>query len=219
MLLPWLFDTCVWRFISPSSLTYIFLTQRQSTALSPNFNMRSLQTLSASATVLAGLAAAVPANNARGFNAPTSDGFPNPNQQQLSAIQDIAGGQLPNGPLPATLAASSLTAFQLIAFNENFEVAFFSSLIDNITAEAPGYTLEDDKAQKEVLEILETVRAVCAPLFLSTSHTAPLLTLSNNKNSKKKSTPLLQQASSRTMAPSRLPLAPTNSPPATLSAP
>ncbi|KKY31301.1 putative late sexual development protein [Diaporthe ampelina] len=70
-----------------------------------------------------------------------------------------AGGQLSNAPPPPKLASSSLTAFQLIAFNENFEVAFFSSLIENITNNVPGFKLSDQKKRFELLSVLEAVKA------------------------------------------------------------
>lgn len=122
-----------------------------------------LQTLSATAAIL-GLAAAVPVNP-RAFSDPTDDGFPNPSAAQLAAIETIADGQISNAPPPLKLAQSSLTAFQLIAFNENFEVGFFSSLIDNITADMDGYRL-DAKAKDNILSVLKTVKAVSS-LFQS----------------------------------------------------
>lgn len=110
------------------------------------------------ATALASLASALPANS-QGFSAPTSDGFPNPSSSQLAAIDVLADGQLSNAPPPPKLANSSLTAFQLIAFNENFEVAFFSSLIKNITDEVEGFKLKGT-AKKQLLDVLHTVTAV-----------------------------------------------------------
>lgn len=174
--------------------------------------MRSLQILSSSAALLGGLASAVPTNNARDYNAPTDDGFPNPNQQQLSAIQETAGGQLPNGPPPSKLAPSTLTAFQLIAFNENFEVAFYSSLIDNITSEAPGYDNLDDQSMEEVLEVLETIKAVCLPPYSSLWRTE-----TDSSDSKKNSTPSPPFRHSNILESSPLPPAPTSSPLATSS--
>ncbi|KAK3988400.1 hypothetical protein QBC44DRAFT_329382 [Cladorrhinum sp. PSN332] len=85
-------------------------------------------------------------------------GFPNPNPQQLSAISDRADGTLSNAPPPASLNSSSIPVFQLLAFNEHFEVAFFSSLIHNVTADLPGYNLAPAK-KAEILEILDTVLA------------------------------------------------------------
>lgn len=112
-----------------------------------------------SLVVLAGVTIAAP-TIPRSYNIPSSDGFPNPSPEQLATIQQEAGGQLPNAPPPPTLASSSLTAFQLITFNENFEVAFFSSLIDNVTNNAPGFKLDDEKKKADLLSILEAVKAV-----------------------------------------------------------
>lgn len=128
-----------------------------------------LQTLSATAAIL-GLASAAPALP-RAFGDPTDDGFPSPSAAQLAAIETMADGQLSNAPPPATLAQSSLTAFQLIAFNENFEVAFFSSLIDNITADMDGYRLAP-KAKDDILSVLKTVKAV-SPIPLETRVSLP----------------------------------------------
>lgn len=112
-----------------------------------------------SLVVLAGATIAAPAIPGS-YNIPAGDGFPNPSSEQLATIQQKAGGQLSNAPPPSKLASSSLTAFQLIAFNENFEVAYFSSLIDNITNNAPGFQLDDHKKRDELLSILEAVKAV-----------------------------------------------------------
>ncbi|KAK4169623.1 hypothetical protein QBC43DRAFT_306465 [Cladorrhinum sp. PSN259] len=90
--------------------------------------------------------------------AQTNDGFPNPNAEQLRSISNRADGGLSNAPPPEKLNASSIPIFQLLAFNEHFEVAFFSSLINNISTNTPGYELEAAK-KVEVLEILDTVLA------------------------------------------------------------
>ncbi|PSR97602.1 hypothetical protein BD289DRAFT_80500 [Coniella lustricola] len=111
----------------------------------------------AATAALACLASAAPSAK-RAYSAPSTDGFPNPSAQQLAAIEALADGQLSNQTPPPTLAASSLTAIQLIAFNENFEVAYFSSLIDNITADAPGYNLNPG-SKSELLAVLNTVKA------------------------------------------------------------
>lgn len=52
-----------------------------------------------------------------------ADGFPNPSPDQLKAIENLAGGTPPEGDLPKKLDDDSLTALQLIAFNELFEVS------------------------------------------------------------------------------------------------
>lgn len=108
---------------------------------------------------LAGVTIAAP-TIPRSYNIPAGDGFPSPSPEQLATIQQEAGGQLSNAPPPPKLASSSLTAFQLIAFNENFEVAFFSSLIDNITNNVSGFELNDQKKRDELLSVLEAVKAV-----------------------------------------------------------
>ncbi|KAI1329534.1 hypothetical protein F5Y16DRAFT_88409 [Xylariaceae sp. FL0255] len=90
----------------------------------------------------------------------STNGFPNPNQQQLQTISKQAGGLLSNAQPPATLSAAGVTNFQLIAFNENFEVAFFDSLIHNITNKVPGFAYESDhRSEAEIVEILKTVLA------------------------------------------------------------
>ncbi|KAK4223796.1 hypothetical protein QBC38DRAFT_486934 [Podospora fimiseda] len=86
-------------------------------------------------------------------------GFPNPSAEQLRAISDHADGTLSNAPPPPKLNPSSFPVYQLLAFNEHFEVAFFSSLIQNITLELPGYQVSSPAKKSEILEILDTVLA------------------------------------------------------------
>lgn len=95
---------------------------------------------------------------ARAYGEPTANGFPNPNEQQQLAIEKVAGGKLPNSPPPTSLADSSATAFQLIAFNELFEVAYFTSLVNNITNNVAGY-----EAPPGALQALIAVQAVSLP--------------------------------------------------------
>ena len=108
------------------------------------------------AAALAGLSVAAPMP----FSIPTDDGFPNPSPAQLKVIQQIADGTLSNAPPPAKLNDSSIVNFQLIAHNENFEVAFFSSLLYNITNNVPGFELPNPKKKEELIDIVETVLAV-----------------------------------------------------------
>ncbi|KAI1637825.1 hypothetical protein F4809DRAFT_640115 [Biscogniauxia mediterranea] len=74
-----------------------------------------------------------------GYAIPSEDGFPDPDAQQLLEIETEADGLLSDLPPPPTLSEAGIANFQLIAFNENFEVAFFSSLIENITNSVPGF--------------------------------------------------------------------------------
>lgn len=121
--------------------------------------MQLTHIISTTTAALAGLALAAPAIP-RSYSAPTDDGFPNPSAAQLATIEQKADGQLSNAPPPPKLAGSSLTAFQLIAFNENFEVAYFSSLIENVTNNVPGYSLDSPNKNDELLSVLKTVKAV-----------------------------------------------------------
>ena len=89
-------------------------------------------------------------------------GFPNPDTTELKAIQKAAGGQLSNAPPPAFINASSVPVFKLINFNENFEVAFFNSLIYNITNNVPGFQIPWGREKASLLNILTSVLAVCS---------------------------------------------------------
>lgn len=77
---------------------------------------------------LAGSAAAAP------FSFPLPNGFPSPNTAALSMIEELAGGPLPNTALPTSVSPQVVTALQLIAANEIFEVAYFTELHNNITS-------------------------------------------------------------------------------------
>ncbi|KAG8673532.1 hypothetical protein FPOAC2_06977 [Fusarium poae] len=94
----------------------------------------------------------------RSYRIPSSNGFPNPDADQLNAINLQAGGKLPGAPLPTSLGDGSTTAFQLIAFNELFETAYFSSLLYNVTHEVEGFKVDGDK-RAEAEKILKTVIA------------------------------------------------------------
>ena len=96
------------------------------------------------------------------FKFPTSDGFPsvqNPSAA-LTAIEIAAHGILPNGPAPpAAPAADDLTSLRLIAFNEIFEVAYFTELLFNVTNNVAGYTYQDQYARQELIDALTAVIA------------------------------------------------------------
>ncbi|CAJ2512500.1 Uu.00g055150.m01.CDS01 [Anthostomella pinea] len=108
-------------------------------------------TLASSAAIL-GLAA--------GYAIPNTDGFPSPNAEQPLTIETQADGLLSNLPPPPTLSAAGITNFQLIAYNEHYEVAFFTSLIDNITNHVDNYEyVSVNRDEAEIVEILKTVKA------------------------------------------------------------
>ncbi|ETS86278.1 hypothetical protein PFICI_00106 [Pestalotiopsis fici W106-1] len=103
----------------------------------------------------------LPKRDQKAFSFPLSDGFPNidGNSSALQAIQAQAHGTLPNGPLPTSIADVSAIVWSLIAFNELFEVAYFSSLISNITGNVHGYEIGSTAASGVVLNALQTVQA------------------------------------------------------------
>ncbi|KAK4213773.1 hypothetical protein QBC37DRAFT_315755 [Rhypophila decipiens] len=109
-------------------------------------------------TALGGLATAIPVVSSRDSHIDASD-FPNPSADQLQTIFKVADGKLGNAPPPPKLDKGTLTALQFVAFNEQFEVAFFSSLVNNITHEVAGFEFENAKKKEELLDILETVLA------------------------------------------------------------
>jgi len=121
-------------------------------------------TLVSTVTALAGLAGGAPAPVApRGYSVSADDGFPDPSPEQLAEISKQAGGTLSNAP-PPKINASSVPIFQLVAFNENFEVAYFSSMIHNLTSGYYDKELEKNPKEKKVLlEILQTISAVGRP--------------------------------------------------------
>ncbi|KDN71483.1 putative late sexual development protein [Colletotrichum sublineola] len=110
--------------------------------------MQLTNTLTAAAALLAGLSAAVPLER-RGFIAD----IPN-TPEDIKRVQQVARGSLPNSPPPAKLEKSSLTAFQLIQFNEQFEVAFFSSMLENVTKGGEGWDAPDKDKLIETLQVV-----------------------------------------------------------------
>ncbi|KAF4964389.1 hypothetical protein FSARC_7688 [Fusarium sarcochroum] len=94
----------------------------------------------------------------RSFKIPSENGFPNPSPEQENKIALQAGGKLPGGALPTSLGPGSTVAFQLIAFNELFETAYFSSLLHNVTNGVKGYEVEGEK-RYEAIKVLKTVLA------------------------------------------------------------
>lgn len=87
---------------------------------------------------------------------PLKNGFPNPNATATTAIEHLAGGTLSDAPPPPNPGPDGITSLQLIAFNELFEVAFFTDLIANITSGCPGYQDVDDT----ILDALVAIQAV-----------------------------------------------------------
>lgn len=101
------------------------------------------------------------------FKFPLANGFPNiaNPSDQLNQIQQDARGTLPkaapNAPAPATPQPDSLTSLGFIAFNELFEVAFFTELFNNVTTGASGFR-EGDLLGQNKAKILSILKIVIA---------------------------------------------------------
>lgn len=90
-----------------------------------------------------------------------SNGFPNIDNPSsaLTAIEIQAHGTLPNGPPPTSITATTEGILRLIAFNELFEVAYFTALLQNVTDNASGYEIADSGVKQFVLNALTAVQA------------------------------------------------------------
>ncbi|KAK5675842.1 hypothetical protein LTS10_011573 [Elasticomyces elasticus] len=100
-------------------------------------------------------------NGQEAFDFPLDNGFPNITvpSANLSAIELASLGELPIAPnvtaSNATASGPSTVDLGFVAFNELFEVAFFTELIYNITYNVPGYGPDDVGPQRdEILAIL-----------------------------------------------------------------
>jgi hypothetical protein len=93
------------------------------------------------------------------FTFPLSNGFPFPNESALENLFTVAGGNFTNAPLAPKFDNDSLTSWKLQAFNEFFEVAFFTQLINNITERKLGFEL-DQEIEGNVLASLTAIQAV-----------------------------------------------------------
>lgn len=95
------------------------------------------------------------------FKFPLSNGFPNIQNPSdaLTQIEDQAHGTLPNGPPPPSINPDDLLSQRLIAFNELWEVAFFTELLANVTNNVPGYQFQDQNQRKVIIDALTAVQA------------------------------------------------------------
>ena len=92
------------------------------------------------------------------FSFPLDNGFPNLSDDQIKQVNVLAHGTEPNGGAP-TLSADDLTSIQLIAFNEIFEVAFFTDLLFNVTNNVDGFGIPDAKTRASVIAALIAIQA------------------------------------------------------------
>lgn len=96
-------------------------------------------------------------------NNPLGNGFPTVDSpsDSLTQINIQAHGSLPNGPPPPKAPSmNSMTSLKLIAFNELFEVAFFTQLLSNITNNTAGYEVGGPEgSRKFMVKALTAVQA------------------------------------------------------------
>ncbi|KAG9739730.1 hypothetical protein KCU73_g9402, partial [Aureobasidium melanogenum] len=89
-----------------------------------------------------------------------SNGFPNLSPSALADVNNAAHGTQSNASAGnITFPADSLTNFQLIAFNELFEVAFFTSLLTNITTGVSGFEIPAHLNSTYIIDTLIAVQA------------------------------------------------------------
>jgi hypothetical protein len=99
-------------------------------------------------------------NGQQVFSFPLPNGFPNvTDKNDIAAIEQQARGTLANGPLPSNISDLSAVVWSLIAFNEIFEVAYFTSLIANVSNRVDNYEVGTNATRQIVLNALEAVRA------------------------------------------------------------
>lgn len=78
----------------------------------------------------------------------------------IKHIEYIAHGPVPAPPTAANISGEGIKSLQLMAFNELFEVALFSSLISNISSDQPGFIIDDEKTRNILLSTLRRILAV-----------------------------------------------------------
>ncbi|KAF2238211.1 hypothetical protein EV356DRAFT_529211 [Viridothelium virens] len=97
------------------------------------------------------VASAPPAPRPDIFKFPLANNFPTPNQAAIKEIQEQAHGTLPiapaNPPPSTPVSDEGLSNLRLIAFNEIFEVAYFTQLLYNVTQNYTNYQEKDFNGQ------------------------------------------------------------------------
>ena len=68
-----------------------------------------------------------------------TDGFPNPNADQLENIKNRAFSTLLNASLLGIISTDSFTNLKFIALNKLFEIVFLIKLVANLTNKVSGY--------------------------------------------------------------------------------
>lgn len=102
--------------------------------------------------------AGAPIQSGNPFSFPLDNGSPTLSDDAKHTVNVLAHGTEPNGP-PPTLEADNPTSFQLIAFNEIFEVAFFTDLLFNVTNNVPGFEVTDQNERQTLINALVAIQA------------------------------------------------------------
>ncbi|KAL9090891.1 MAG: hypothetical protein Q9165_005099 [Trypethelium subeluteriae] len=99
------------------------------------------------------VASAPPVPRPDSYKFPFASNFPAPNQAAINDIEEQAQGTLPVAPAnppPATpVSDEGLKNLRLIAFNEIFEVAYFTELLYNVTNNNTNYQEKDFNGQSK----------------------------------------------------------------------
>ncbi|EAW17751.1 putative sexual development protein (LsdA) [Aspergillus fischeri NRRL 181] len=100
------------------------------------------------------------------------DNLPFPSPGQVREIELRAHGTLPNTPPPNNISRQGIVNLQWIAFNENFEVAFFNSLLHNVTNNVTGYEIpsDDDEGKEDEEDRDMVIRSLTAILAQEELH-------------------------------------------------
>lgn len=93
------------------------------------------------------------------FKFPLPNGFPKADDALKLDLGKQAGGLLSNADPPTDVNPDILTSFRLVAFNELSEVAFFDSLLKNVTGKVKGYEIEDEKEYKLAVSSISNILA------------------------------------------------------------
>ncbi|KAF7155494.1 hypothetical protein CNMCM6106_004640 [Aspergillus hiratsukae] len=98
------------------------------------------------------------------------DNLPFPSPSQIRDIERRAHGTLPNTPPPNNISRQGIVNLQWIAFNENFEVAYFNSLLHNVTNNVTGYEIPDEEDDEDAEDRDLVIRSLTAILAQEELH-------------------------------------------------
>lgn len=106
---------------------------------------------------------AAPLKSGTPFQFPLPNGFNGTlNATELNNTNIQAQGTQPNGAAPVPLTEDDLLSFQMIAFNEIFEVAYFTDLLYNVTNNVTGYVVTDQGIGVKALQAIQAQEEIHA---------------------------------------------------------